>query len=191
MSDTPSLDALAAAAQAMLDAAATPGPWSVHERRNGRDVVDAAGNLIADDVGDDAPLIAAAPDLARALVAAAARIAAAEARRDALAEAVRDVGNLIAEHGCSCDCDCTHTTGEHTGACNPCLACRASDVVSPILRGAPADVVRASVVAEYVAAVEAHRLAGAMPSSDHPARARLRDAHRAVVAALAAVKETP
>lgn len=126
-----------------------------------------------------------------ALAAAVARAAAAEARHAALAGAVREVGDLIAEHGCSCDCDCAHTTGEHTSACDPCLACRASDVVSPLLRGAPADVVRAGVVAEYVAAVEAHRLAGAMPSSDHPARARLRDAHRAVVAALAAVKETP
>ena len=65
--------------------------------------------------------------------------------------------------------------------------CRELDA---LLRGAPGGYVRASVVAEYVAAVEAHRLAGVMPSSDHPARARLRDAHRAVVAALAAVKET-
>ena len=75
---------------------------------------------------------------------------AAEARRDALAAAVRDVGNLIAEHGCSCDCDCTHTTGEHTSACDPCLACRASDVVSPLLSGCAADVVRARVVRAYL-----------------------------------------
>ena len=81
-----------------------------------------------------------------ALAAAVARAAAAEARHAALAGAVREVGDLIAEHGCSCDCDCAHTTGEHTSACDPCLACRASDVVSPLLRGAAPDVVRAGVV---------------------------------------------
>ena len=133
-----------------------------------------------------------------ALAAAVARAAAAEARHAALAGAVREVGDLIAEHGCSCDCDCAHTTGEHTSACDPCLACRASDVVSPLLRGAAPDVVRAGVVRAYLTAEERWREGSGVyrPGEDVAAyvarrdaeRVRVSELHKAMVAALAAAE---
>jgi len=58
---------------------ANPGPWSVADHHNYRPVVNADGNIIADDVGDDAPLIAAAPDLARDVLSLADALATAEA----------------------------------------------------------------------------------------------------------------
>ena len=47
---------------------ATSPPWRVRDNTRSRDVVDGDGNLIANDVGDDAPLLAAAPDLAADLL---------------------------------------------------------------------------------------------------------------------------
>ena len=79
-----------------------------------------------------------------------------------LAAAVRSIGDLIATHGCSCDCDCAHTTGEHISECDPCLACRMSDVVSPLLSAAPAPTtVPAALVRAYLAAEETMRLVAA------------------------------
>jgi hypothetical protein len=129
------------------------------------DVAHATHARVERDVHDLARAVATLADEADALRAqladALARADAAEAQAAALAGAVGEVGDLIAEHGCSCDCDCTHTTGEHTSECDPCLACRASDVVSPLLRGAHGGYVRASVVREYVRAVDAYEAAGA------------------------------
>jgi hypothetical protein len=52
----------------MLENVATPPPWRVSDENHSRHVVDVDGNAIALDVGDDAPLIAAAPDLAADLI---------------------------------------------------------------------------------------------------------------------------
>lgn len=104
-----------------------------------------------------------------ALTLAAEREADAVAERDTarsaldgLAAAVRSIGDLIATHGCSCDCDCAHTTGEHISECDPCLACRMSDVVSPLLDDAPApSMVPAALVREYLAASDRYEAAWA------------------------------
>lgn len=63
---------------------------------------------------------------------------AAIAARDALAGAVRSVGDLIADNGCGCDCGCAFSDGEHSSECDPCLACRVNNIVSPV-RGTALD----------------------------------------------------
>ena len=67
----------------MLANVATAPPWRVRDNTRSRDVVDADGNLIANDVGDDAPLFAAAPDLAADLLDAHAALATERERAEA------------------------------------------------------------------------------------------------------------
>lgn len=199
--------AVAAEARALLDAA-TPGPWcnvgyfgndddGPHIEGPDEGTVAIVTNRVDDNDREgraNAALIAAAPTMLRHVVALAVRVTAAEAAHAALAGAVREERALAAEYDAAW---AAHIAGgAPLDAAEGVLAmCDRLDGVraatDALLRGAPGGFVRASVVVEYVRAVEAHRLAGVMPSGDHPARARLRDAHRAVVDALAAVKETP
>lgn len=69
---------------------ATAPPWRAIDENHARHVVDADGNVIALDVGDDAPMLAAAPDIAADLLDARASLA-------ALAAAVRAEREAIVE----------------------------------------------------------------------------------------------
>lgn len=120
-----------------------------------------------------------AAELGNIVVAMRSKLAAAEAQRDALAAATAEYLDAADAGGCG--------NGEPTMA-EYAVAQVARKHLDALLSGAPADVVRAGVVRAYRDAVEEHRRAGVMPSSDHPARARLRAATEALDAALAAAE---
>lgn len=62
---------------------ATEPPWRVLDENHARHVVDTDGNVLALDVGDDAPLLAAAPDLAADVIDARRELSEERARREA------------------------------------------------------------------------------------------------------------
>lgn len=92
----------------MLANVATPPPWRVVDHGDVRSVAGGANSLIAADVGDDAPLMSAAPGLAADLIDAHAALAAMREERDAavashaaLAAAVREyLGAVDTEREC-------------------------------------------------------------------------------------------
>lgn len=51
----------------------------------------------------------------------------AASRLTLLADAFMALGGLLEANGC--DCDCGHHPDEHDDECEPCFACRVSDVV--------------------------------------------------------------
>jgi len=132
MSD-PSLDALAAAAQAALG-----GLHPRAEQELAREEPD--WNDLCSYMGG-APLFVLSPDLARGLVAAVDALRAAEARRDALAAAVREERDAADAYDAACaalDSDACAVASVRMDA--------ATTATDALLSGAAADVVRAGVV---------------------------------------------
>ena len=182
MSDAPSLDALARDARRRLAAIDAFGASALP------DLATSALDALRDD----------APDLARGLVAAVDALraerearAAAEARRDALAAAVRAEREAREREVTIANEPRSARTGEEWSAAY-LAATKATDaaraVVTALLSGAAPDVVRAGVVRAYLdAADEWENSAGIALVL---ARAEMVATRAALDAALAAVKET-
>ena len=138
-----------------------------------RALLDAHG-LTVDGTTDADRVTSPAIENARVIVALAARVTAAEAAHAALAGAVREyIAGIV----------------RHTSAYDQLSVEKERRRLDALLRGAPGGVVRASVVAEYVRAVD--QLAATRADDTTPEmRGDLATKRTALDAALAAVKET-
>ena len=176
---------------------ATEPPWCVIDDGNVRHVAARFGAMIAEDVGDDAPLLAAAPDLAADLLDARAAVAEERARREAaeaevarLRAVCREAAQvLIAEVGAPGPMSvldaALRAAGRVSALTIDCDSLRAdNDRLRPIEAAARAHVAE---LAALVAAEAAHAGPQPTPAGRHGAMAAVLLRRRGVVGSVAAL----